>query len=66
MDTIHEEMSSARKEPNVPSVPEIIAQQSDLSQEGGSPDSAFLSAGSSTENQVILIANMEHMMMLYT
>jgi len=50
LDTIHEEMNSARKEPNVPSVPEITI-PNDIIQESGSPDSAFLSAGSSTDNQ---------------
>ena len=51
LDTIHEEMNSARKEPNVPTVPEITI-PNDIIQESGSPDSAFLSAGSSTDNQV--------------
>ena len=51
LDTIHEEMNSARKEPSVPSVPEITI-PNDIIQESGSPDSAFLSAGSSTDNQV--------------
>ena len=45
-------MNSARKEPNVPSVPELTV-PNDIIQESGSPDSAFLSAGSSTDNQVI-------------
>ena len=44
-------MNSTRKEPNVPSVPEITI-PNDIIQESGSPDSAFLSAGSSTDNQV--------------
>ena len=50
-------MNSARKEPSVPSVPEITI-PNDIIQESGSPDSAFLSAGSSTDNQVcFLISN---------
>ena len=44
-------MTSTRKEPNVPSVPELTV-PNDIIQESGSPDSAFLSAGSSTDNQV--------------